>query len=249
MKSKDGSDLLAQFAAGFVARLSSQPMTRIVAFGSSNTERAGHSDGRCNWFDWLDLAVRQRHGRVHHAINAGVCGETTRQLLGRFDRDVAHYAPHVVLVTIGGNDSNPAHAMAAVEFRANLGRLVERLQGLPDCAPVLQTYYACDLERMDPVHSDRFTRYMRIVRELGAETRTPVVDHLARWERLRRTDVEAYRRLMRDPMHVTPVGNLLWGLDLARALGVSLAADAVPGLAEGFAAQTRLDALERAGMQ
>lgn len=224
-----------------------RPLTRIVAFGSSNTERAGHSAGCYNWFDWFDLAIRQAHGRIHHAINVGVCGETTRHLLGRFDRDVVAYAPHLVLVTIGGNDSNPQHAMGPEEFRGNLEALMGRLRELPDCTPVLQTYYSCDLDRMDPVHAGNFTDYMRIVRETAGRTGVWLVDNLARWERLRLSDAATYARLMRDPMHVTPLGNLLWGLDLARAFGVPLPPDAVPGLAEGFAAQALLDRLEGKG--
>lgn len=231
-------------SAELAGRLSKQPMTRIVALGSSNTERAAHSAGRYNWFDWFDVALRAKFGRVHHSINAGVCGETTRHLLARFERDVAHYAPHIVIVTIGGNDSNPGQAMDAVEFRRNLTELVMRLRTLPDCLSVLQTYYSCDLERMDAKHATQFLAYMQIVREVGRDTGAEVLDHLARWERLRLSDLEAYRALMRDPMHVSPVGNLVWGLDLARAFGAPLTADAVPDIEDGLRMQARLDTLE-----
>lgn len=241
----DPTLVLQSEAQRLAARFLRGPTTRIVAFGSSNTERAAHSAGQYNWFDWYDLALRQKYGRAHHVVNAGVCGETTRHLLGRFDRDVAVYAPHLVIVTIGGNDSSPGQAMGADEFRRNLTSLVDRLRSLPDCVPIVQTYYSCDLVRMDAAHAARFLEYMQIVRDVGRDAATAVVDHLSRWERLRLSDVEAYRGLMRDPMHVSPVGNLLWGLDLARALGAPLAADAVPGLAEGFRMQARLDVLEQ----
>jgi lysophospholipase L1-like esterase len=234
---------MAQAVAGLTARLSSGPMTRIVAFGSSNTERGGHSAGRYNWFDWFDLALRQRYGRVHHVVNAGVSGETTRELLGRFERDVAIYAPHLVFVTIGGNDSNPGRSLDADEFRRNLAAVIARLRALPDCVPALQTYYSCDLERMDAVHAQRFTEYMQIVRAVARDTTVALVDNLARWERLRHADVAAYRELMRDPMHVTPLGNLLWGLDLARAFGAPLTSGAAPGIEGGLRVQARLDAL------
>ncbi|MBN1459075.1 MAG: SGNH/GDSL hydrolase family protein, partial [Armatimonadetes bacterium] len=120
-------------------------MTRVVALGSSNTELAYHSEGRHNWFGWLEVGLRDRFGRVHHAINAGVSGETSRDMLGRFDRDVAHYRPHVVIITTGGNDCDPVHDLSRNEFEVNLRELVARCRALADCEVILQTYYAIDV--------------------------------------------------------------------------------------------------------
>ena len=43
-------------------------------------------------------------GRLHLAHNAGVPGDTTAQMLARFTRDVADYAPQVLFVLGGTND-------------------------------------------------------------------------------------------------------------------------------------------------
>ncbi len=90
--------------SAIIERLQTEPRTRFVAFGSSNTERRIHG---LHWFDWLELGIAQTYGRVHTFVNTGVGGDTTYGLLARFDEDVARYAPHVVFVTIGGNDSKP----------------------------------------------------------------------------------------------------------------------------------------------
>jgi len=95
--------------------LQTETRTRIVAFGSSNTDRRICG---LHWFDWLDLGIKHTHGRVHHFINTGIGGDTTRGLLAR-------YEPHAVFVTIGGNDSNPNAGIDAATYRANLLTLCE----------------------------------------------------------------------------------------------------------------------------
>jgi len=203
-------------------RLAAGEMTRIVAYGSSNTERFMPW---LNWFDWLDLAIRSRYGKNHLAINAGIGGDTTRGLLARFDRFVAACRPDVVIVTIGGNDSAPGHGISAEEFAGNLRRLVARIGALPQpCLPVLQTYYSADLEVMAANEGEeraaRFTAFMQAVRDVAAAEGCPLVDHLAGWEVLRTGDLRLYRSLMTDAMHLNAEGNLLMGVVAARHVGI-----------------------------
>lgn len=220
-------------------------MARILALGSSNTERAYHCEGRHNWFDWLDVGLRGHFGRKHICINAGVSGETTAQMLERFQRDVALFSPHLVFITGGGNDSNPEHSVTPGRFRDNLLELVRRTRDL-DALPVLQTYYAFDVERMqgEEEWAARFPLFMQVTRDAAAEASTYLIDHLARWERLRRSDVGAFRSLMRDPKHVAPSGNLLIGLDVMRHLGAAPQGELVQACAEGLRLQQILDRLE-----
>lgn len=199
-------------------RLQTEPRTRFVAFGSSNTDRRIHG---LHWFDWLDLGIKQTYGRVHHTINAGLGGDTTRGLLQRFDRDVVIYQPHVVFITIGGNDANPQSGIDDSEYHNSLLELEQRIRGL-GATTIFQTYYSADVERMDLVHGQAFLRYMDIVRGVAAETNAILIDHHCRWEPLRIQCVDDYRQLMIDPLHVNPLGNMLIGLDLLRALRVHL---------------------------
>jgi lysophospholipase L1-like esterase len=216
-------------------------MTRIVAFGSSNTERYGDT---LNWFDWVDILLRQKYGRVCHIINSGICGETTRELCVRFDRDVKLYQPHLVFITIGGNDSSVGREMGDDEYRTRLSELADRVHALPGCRLVFQTYYACDLENMEPGHPEKFVRFMQIIREVAADKNAFLVDHLARWERLRKSDAEHYRGLMDNAMHVNPLGNMLLGLDVARHLGATPKEHLAKTCAGGVALQKLLDSLE-----
>ncbi|MCJ7550842.1 MAG: SGNH/GDSL hydrolase family protein [Anaerolineae bacterium] len=223
-------------------RLQSEPRTRIVAFGSSNTERRIHG---LHWFDWLDLGIKHTYGRVHHFINTGIGGDTTRGLLDRFDEDVARYEPHAVFVTIGGNDSNPDAGIDAATYRANLLTLCEGIRALA-AVPILQTYYAADVEDLGPVQGPRFLQYMQIVRDVSAETDSPLVDHHRRWEPLRLQHPDLYQALMLDALHVNALGNMVMGMDLLRAFDVRLDAATHTYCVRGRGYQTVLDSLESA---
>ncbi|MBN1246148.1 MAG: hypothetical protein JXC32_00730 [Anaerolineae bacterium] len=221
-------------------RLETEARTRFVAFGSSNTDRRIHG---LHWFDWLDLGIKQTFGRVHHCINAGVGGDTTRELLARFDEDVARYSPHVVLLTIGGNDANPDRALDSATYRANLFALCEMIGGL-DAVPVLQTYYAADIPALGPTHGPRFLENMRIIRDVAVEADVSFIDHHRRWEPLRQQHPDLYRALMLDALHVNRLGNMLMGLDLLRAFDLHLDAQAEAHVTPARAYQALLDRLE-----
>jgi lysophospholipase L1-like esterase len=213
--------------AKIVARLRSESMTRIIALGSSNTERAHHSAGCLNWVDWIDLGIHGAYGRVHHTINSGVCGQTTADVKQRFERDALSYNPNVVFLTLGGNDCNPERNISLADFENNLKELVSRLAALAGCTVILQTYYEIDRDALaregQQARADSFYDYMNVTRKVAAATGTCLIDNLSRWSRLRAADSQTYLSLMRDAMHVNPLGNMVWGLDVVDWLGGKVA--------------------------
>ncbi|HYF50607.1 MAG TPA: SGNH/GDSL hydrolase family protein [Planctomycetota bacterium] len=222
-------------------------MRRIVAMGSSNTQRVYNNPTIQNWVDWLDLLLGNSYGRGHIMINSGISGETTAQILKRFERDVVLFQPQLVFITAGGNDSNPAKLVSVDQYRSNLLAMVKRTRELPECVPVLQTYYSIDDETMiqngAAEHVKNFHAYMQTVREVAKETSTPLIDHLVRWEPLRKSDVAAFRALMVDPMHMSGRGHLLFALDVFRAMGCKFAPAMTEFCKDGLALQRQLDEL------
>lgn len=220
---------------------------RIVAAGSSNTERPLWIGNAQNWVDWFDLGLSLRYGRKHVTINAGISGETSRQILARFAEDVELFRPHLVIITCGGNDSNPEKAISPEEYRANLQEMLARCRALPDCRALLQTYYAVDVDRMrvegNAKWAERFPAYMRAVREEAAAGGAALADHFSRWERLRRHDLALYRSLMLDCLHLNAAGHHLLGLDLLRRFGVSPLPEWGDVCAEALRLQRLLDDL------
>jgi hypothetical protein len=94
-------------------------------------------------------------------------------------------------------------------------------------------------------YAERFLEYMAAVRQVAGELAVPLIDHLLRWERLRRRDLEAYRKLMADNLHMSALGHAVFGLDVLRTLGAdySTRPDLLPFASDGLAVQHRLDKL------
>jgi lysophospholipase L1-like esterase len=194
-------------------------LTRILAFGSSNTERFLPG---MHWFDCLDLAIKQKYGRVHHCINTGIGGNTTRDLLQRFERDAAFYQPHAVIITIGGNDCNPERDVSIEDFERNLLTLHRQFTEMGTLV-VFQTYYAVISDGSQRFLN--FYKYSDVVRKVAAQTQSGLIDQLARWELLQQHYPDVYLPLMRDAFHVTPRGNRVMGVGVARAFDLRPQAD------------------------
>ena len=215
---------------------------RVVAFGASNTQR--YLPGT-HWFDFVEMGFKNKFGGgCGHFINSGIGGNTTIDLLGRFDRELAFYKPNLVIMTIGGNDCNPVNNIDAEKFRRNLILLCNKIKAL-GCDVLIQTYYACDLEMISPrERGELMVEYMQIVREVALSEDLMLNDNDIRWARLRDDDIAAYRLLMLNSMHVNDLGNQLIGLDLMRALGLPLKEEYRKQCAGGLAAQALLDRYE-----
>lgn len=229
-------------------KLQKNELTRIVAVGSSNTERGAHSEGHYNWFDWLDIMLSAKYGRKHTMINTGISGQTTDQVKDRFERDVLFYQPDILFITLGGNDCNPEKSVAMDTFRANLTELVNLVREKhPDCYIILQTYYSFDIERMEQNglvdRAKLFPAYMDITRQVAKEQNTFLLDNLARWENLRTEYLDEYRKLMRDNMHVNKLGNMVWGLDVGRLFGGAIPDNLKDACQAGLEFQNLLDNL------
>lgn len=221
-------------------------LLRIVFMGSSNTQRVANIGNAQNWVDWVDLGLAGWYGRSHYSINVGISGQTTRDMLARFERDVVQYQPHVVFLTAGGNDCNPVNDVGLAEFRANLSAMIARSRQI-GALPIPQTYYSCDSQRMEETgegpRAQNFPAYMQAIRETAAATHAPLIDHFGRWEVLRHTDLALYRSLMFDPLHMSAAGHALFAMDVLRVLGADFASrrDLLPFAAPALDLQARLD--------
>ncbi|RCX17697.1 lysophospholipase L1-like esterase [Fontibacillus phaseoli] len=190
---------------------------RICAFGSSNTELSLENRGRHNWVDWFYINVRKEIGNHVSVTNLGIGGETAMDLLGRIGRDVNPLQPSLVIVTIGGND-------AGTEVPTTL--YAERLKTICStireyqAVPVLQTYYCPLYHQSPPGFRARFEANMQVNRDISSEWDIPLVDQYGYFEPLYHNDPETYEKLMRDWLHVNPLGNLVMGQFLSASFGL-----------------------------
>ncbi len=222
-------------------KLAEQRHISIVAFGSSNTQRRLPG---MTWFDYVELGFKSHYGRECGTfINAGIGGDTAEMMLARFDRDVLAYRPDLVIVTVGGNDSNPPRNVTFEQFRSNLLEIQRRIAAFGG-EVLFQTYYALLLKDLAPEMADRMNRNMQTVREIAEETGSLLQDNYGRWNRLRDRFPEVHKLLMKDAMHVTADGNAVIGVDLLRSFGLKVPEEFVRECRIGYIGQALLDALE-----
>lgn len=187
---------------------------RLVGLGSSNTELTWHNDGAFSWFAWLGATIRAEVGKHVIAIDAGISGDTSADLLQRLERDVRPLQPDLVLITIGGNDH---WKLQVSDFGANLRSIARRLQGI-GCAPVFQTDYC---PAYGPAHLESFARYMDEIRGAAFETGAGLLDPFPRFRRWWERDPHNYRSLLlRDELHLNPLGHAAFGALAAVTFGL-----------------------------
>lgn len=231
-------------------RIADGKQVHVLALGSSNTE---HFMVGAHWFDYVQIGFLHKFRRWTDdrssvdnpalCLNAGTSNNTTSELLARFDRDVAPFKPDLLLLTAGINDANPNRNITTETTRANLIELRRRVEAL-DGEVIFQTYYSADLEvlcKTRPDWAENYEKYTGIIREVAG---VMINDNFTRWERLRIANVKAFRLLMRDSLHLNPVGNAVIGLDLVRMLNLNLPDENLPWIRDGVFAQYCMDLLE-----
>ncbi|MCX7312874.1 MAG: SGNH/GDSL hydrolase family protein [Alphaproteobacteria bacterium] len=82
---------------------SGHPLT-IVAIGSSSTAGAGASSPAMSYPSQLAVELAKLLPNMPiHVVNSGVNGEESKEMVGRFDRDVFAHKPDLVLWQVGTN--------------------------------------------------------------------------------------------------------------------------------------------------
>jgi lysophospholipase L1-like esterase len=107
---------------------------RWVALGDSITK--GSDGDRARGLSWPMFAAMATDERLHLVRNAGVTGNTSAQMLARFDTDVTTFAPNMVTIAAGVNDINATVSLAT--YQANIAALVEKIREI-HATPVLVT--------------------------------------------------------------------------------------------------------------
>lgn len=131
------------------------------------------------WYPELNIRV----------TNSGTSGNTSRDLLARFERDVVSLNPNWVSICIGINDvwrqfDSPAIPDVAVlpdEYRDNLEKMILSVKGNVKGIFLLSPYY------MEPIQEDRMRKrmdeYVTICAELAKKHGCIFVDFQSLYER------------------------------------------------------------------
>ena len=181
---------------------------RIVAFGDSITEGKVGITPEQNWL----FLLGKKLGPRFELFNAGIGGNSAREAMARYERDVLAHEPDAILLEFGGNNNdprNPGRQVDDVEFRQHLLDFRSRLP--KNCRVVMITFPPI----IDEQHAwrkmipggkldDRLQSQRQIVRDFAAENRWPLLDlYRLMWDR-------RYELILPDGVHLNPAGQVFF---------------------------------------
>ena len=186
---------------------------RIVCVGDSVTGVYYHTGGRRAYAEMIEIALKRAcpSARVS-VINAGISGNTTVDAIARLDKDVLVHQPQLVTIMFGLNDVT---RVPIDDYASNLTALIERCRAA-GAEALLCTPNAVVNTESRPIA--KLERYAEAMRDVGARTRTPVVDCYAGFTKVRVKDESEFLYRMSDEIHPNMDGHKLFAEMIAGAI-------------------------------
>lgn len=199
---------LAIVAVSWATALAGEP-ARIVCLGDSVTKAVRPGVTAEQTFCALLERSLSSPQRPVEVINAGIGGNTTRDALARFERDVLDRDPQVVVLMFGLNDSwidegQTASRLTVDEYRENLLRMIVALRDM-ELEVVLMTPNPALAPKYDPHRNRTLRPYVDVVRQLAREQQLELVDLYAYFAELAQEGFDT-NTLFTDAMHPNPAG-------------------------------------------
>lgn len=168
-------------------------------------------------------------------LNRGIGGNSTRDGLSRYARDVEQEAPDHLVLYFGMNDAlNSAKLVPVAEFRTNLQQMIDRARALKVKTIVLvapNPIVASYVKQRHPKHPAEdlaawLGQYDTVIRELATQNHLPLIDLHARFLAVA-PDLESESSLIRnvansktaDGVHPTAAGYQTMAERIAETLG------------------------------
>jgi len=216
--------MTADIAQGQDPQMSNKNIT-IVGFGDSITQAtAGMPDENKRWLNILKEKLSATFKEYRFTvINSGIGGNSAREAMARFEKDVVAKDPDLVILEFGGNNGDlarPARMVSLEEFKTLLDKYKK---GLPvktktiivTFPPVLDDLHAYG---KNPAFKEYFQKaggidktvdpYRAITREFAKANNFPVYDLHREMLSLGRLNGRM-TYTMNDGVHLTEQGNLI----------------------------------------
>lgn len=203
------------------AALEAKGEIRIVAIGSSSTAGAGASDDARSYPARLAWHLRARFPELPITVeNRGVNGEDARQMIGRFEKDVAALRPHLVVWQVGTNTILREDRVE--HFRKIIRAGVRELKATGADVVLMNPQYAPKVTA-NPDH----VSMLRILADIGRAESIGVLrrfDIMRHWREV--GGLSEARMLSPDGLHMTDESYDCLASALARSIDMTLAGPA-----------------------
>lgn len=199
--------------------MSNNTTITIVGFGNSITEATSRMpDASKRWLNVLQRSLVERFpDKKFNIANAGVGGNSAREAMQRFDRDVLAHDPDFVLLEFGGNNNDlarPERRVALDEFSSLLEDCRCRL---PAKTCIIVITFPPLIEEQTRSYNNPYVRehggpeglitpFRNITRDFAARYALPLVD-FDRELRLRMAHAAKNHYTLDDGVHLTEAGN------------------------------------------
>lgn len=165
--------------------------------------------------------------RFIRVTNSGISGNTSRDLLARFDRDVVDLHPDYVSICIGINDvwrqfDSPAITDSHVlpeEYRKNMEEMILKIKGKVKGIFILSPYII--EPNKDDMMRHRMDEYVQICRELSEKHGLVFVDFQRMYEDYCKIRHSAY--IAWDRIHPNQIGATLMAKEFLEKCGFNYA--------------------------
>jgi lysophospholipase L1-like esterase len=161
--------LIETVGPGIFSPLSSaRPGSRFVFLGDSITLGSDSGPNVNRGDAWPVYAALASRWRVGYVKNAGVAGNTTAQMLARFDTDVTPYTPTAVTIAGGMND---ATAISLATYKLNIEAIIAKVREIA-AVPILVTVTPSNASS----RGARIAEYNTWLRRFAAAESIPLLD-------------------------------------------------------------------------
>lgn len=208
----------------------------IQLFGSSIVEgRIGAEHAADRWYELMRSSLCEMFPATCFAVyNGAVGGESTRELMAHFDRDLAGHTPDLCIAMFGWNNCRldpPERGVSTAELKELLTEFLPHLPKNIRCVGVINQPLIDEWHKYgsDPAYDGLRAEYGSInawhdlEREAGREFFRshgfPFVDLSAAMAD------EPKKYILRDGIHLTPEGHKLFAAEMVKVLEPVLRAD------------------------
>lgn len=212
-----------------------QPHQTLLFIGDSITDSgrrgsaAPYGDGYVQTIQlWLAACYPELNLAI---VNQGVNGNTTRDLVRRWETDVIAQEPDYLIIKIGVNDvwrfmtNDLAQAVSEGEFERNYRWLINQTKNQLPAEIILIEPFLAEADRADPFRRT-LDRYRQVIHRLATEYDLELVPLQPAFDRGLEAQPADY--WAPDRVHPTPVGHTLIAREFLRHCGFELAGPADP---------------------